>query len=122
NPDAFVRFGLEMAVDGIEESEIDELLRMRIAEEGKLRQLLSKFFINAGTYAPAFGMLGTLIGLIQMMQNLSDPSQIGAGMAIALVTTFYGALLANLVFLPMGVKVKSQGAEELKARQMVRTG
>ncbi len=122
NPDEFIRFGLEMAVDGIEESEIDELLRMRINEEAKQRQGLSKLFVNAGTYAPAFGMLGTLIGLIQMMQNLSDPSQIGAGMAVALVTTFYGALLANLIFLPMSTKMKGQAAHVMKARQMVRAG
>lgn len=122
NPDPFVRFGLEMAVDGIEEDEIDELLRMRINEEAKQRQFLSKFFINGSMYAPAFGMLGTLIGLIQMMQNMSDPSQIGAGMAIALVTTFYGALLANMVFLPMSSKMKTQAADIMKARQMIRTG
>lgn len=122
DPDPFIRFGLEMAVDGIEEDEIDELLRTRIGEESKQRQFLSKFFVNAGTYAPAFGMLGTLIGLIQMMQNMTDPSQIGAGMAVALVTTFYGALLANLLFLPMSTKIKAQAAEIVKARQMVRTG
>jgi len=120
--DDFVRFGLEMAIDGIEESEIDELMRMRIAEESRRNGLTSKFFMNAGTYAPAFGMIGTLIGLIQMMQHLDDPSQIGAGMAIAVVTTFYGALLANLVFLPVGLKVKTQSKHHLKAMQMIRTG
>lgn len=122
NPDEFIRFGLEMAVDGIEEVEIDELLRMRINEEAKQRMLLSRFFVNAGSYAPAFGMLGTLIGLIQMMQNMTDPSQIGAGMAVALVTTFYGAILANLIFLPISGKMKAQAAHVLKARQMIRTG
>lgn len=120
--DDFVRFGLEMAVDGIEESEIDDLLGMRVAEEAKQSGLTSKFFLNAGTYAPAFGMIGTLIGLIQMMQSLDDPSQIGAGMAVAMVTTFYGALLANLLFLPIAMKVKAQSTYNLKARNMIRTG
>jgi len=61
---------------------------------------------GAGTWAPAFGMIGTLIGLIQMMANMSDPSQIGPQMAVALLTTFYGAVLANLIFLPMAGKLK----------------
>ena len=122
NQDEFVKFGLEMAVDGIEEAEIDDMMKMRMAEEAKQRQLIGRFFTNAGTYAPAFGMIGTLIGLIQMMQNMDDPSQIGAGMAVALITTFYGALLANLIFLPMAVKLNSQVSQMLKARQMVRTG
>lgn len=120
--DEFVKFGLEMAVDGIEEAEIDSMMRMRMSEEIKKRGGLSKFFSNAGIYAPAFGMIGTLIGLIQMMQNLDDPSQIGAGMAVALITTFYGALLANLIFLPAAGKIKGQTEDILKARQMVRTG
>ncbi len=122
NGDEFVKFGLEMAVDGIEEAEIDDMMKMRIGEEARQRGTLAKFFNNAGLYAPAFGMIGTLIGLIQMMQNLDDPSQIGAGMAVALITTFYGALLANLFFLPISAKVKGQTQEILKARQMVRTG
>jgi chemotaxis protein MotA len=67
-------------------------------------------------------MIGTLIGLIQMMQNLDDPSEIGKGMAVALITTFYGAFLANLVFLPISAKIKLQTAQVLRARQMVRTG
>ena len=122
NDDDFVKFGLEMALDGIEEAEIDDMMKMRMMEESRQRQLIGKFFLNAGTYAPAFGMIGTLIGLIQMMQNMEDPSQIGAGMAVALITTFYGALLANLIFLPMAVKLNAQVAEMIKARQMVRTG
>ncbi len=120
--DEFLRFGLEMAVDGIEESEIEDLLKERISAEMKHRQLTGRFFMDAGTYAPAFGMVGTLIGLIQMLQNLSDPTQIGAGMAVALITTFYGSLLANLIFLPFATKVKAQNSLVLKAREMVRTG
>lgn len=122
NADDFVKFGLEMAVDGIEEAEIDDMMKMRIGEEARKRGMLAKFFNSSGMYAPAFGMIGTLIGLIQMMQNLDDPSQIGAGMAVALITTFYGALLANLFFLPMAAKIKGQLEQVTKARQMVRTG
>lgn len=120
--DQFMRYGLEMAVDGIDENEIDELLRQRMSAEAKERSFLSRFFTSAGTYAPAFGMIGTLIGLIQMLQNLTDPSQIGKGMAVALITTFYGALLANLLFLPFAAKIKSQASKTMKAREVVRAG
>lgn len=120
--DEFIRFGLEMAVDGIEEAEIDDLMKMRMSEESQKRGFIAKFFTNAGMYAPAFGMIGTLIGLIQMMQSLDDPSKIGAGMAVALVTTFYGALLANLFFLPLATKAKGQVQAMMKARIMARTG
>jgi chemotaxis protein MotA len=100
-----------MAVDGIDENEIDDLLKLRMSAEAKERSFMSRFFTTAGTYAPAFGMVGTLIGLIQMLQNLTDPSQIGKGMAVALITTFYGALLANLIFLPFAAKMKAQTAQ-----------
>jgi chemotaxis protein MotA len=120
--DEFMRYGLEMAVDGIDEAEIDDLLKLRMSAEGKERSLMSRFFTTAGTYAPAFGMVGTLIGLIQMLQNLTDPSQIGKGMAVALITTFYGALLANLIFLPFASKTKAQAGQIMKTREMVRAG
>jgi chemotaxis protein MotA len=67
-------------------------------------------------------MVGTLIGLIQMMQNLTDPAAIGAGMAVAMITTFYGALISNLVLLPAATKARAQLGSELTARQVVRTG
>ncbi len=120
--DEFMSFGLQMAVDGIEEDAIADLMRQKTKEDLSLRQFGAKFFMTAGSYCPAFGMLGTLIGLIQMLQNLSDPSQIGAGMAVALITTFYGALFANLIFLPMGDKMNAQFAEMVRAREVIQTG
>lgn len=120
--DEFMRFGLEMAVDGIEEDEIEVLLKTRMASEQKDRMFLPRFFANAGSYAPAFGMVGTLIGLIQMLQNLTDPSQIGAGMAVALITTFYGSVLANLFFLPFSEKMKAQVTVVMRSRELVRVG
>ena len=120
--DVFLRFGLEMAVDGIDEKEIVDLMDQNIETEMKQHAFAAKFFGACGTAAPAFGMIGTLIGLIQMMGNLSDPSQIGAGMAVALVTTFYGALISNLVFLPFAEKKKRQITKLENARGMVKTG
>ena len=115
-------FGLEMAVDGTDAKELEGMMHRRIAEGIQRRQLLSKFFNTAGSFAPAFGMIGTLIGLIQMMQVLDDPTQIGGGMAVAMITTFYGALLANLVFLPLAGKVKLQIQEDLKGCELIREG
>ena len=120
--DDFMSFGLQMAVDGIEEDAIEGLMDQKAKEDLSLRSFGGKFFMTAGAYCPAFGMLGTLIGLIQMLQNLTDPSQIGAGMAVALITTFYGALFANLIFLPMADKMNGQVAELRRAREMIKTG
>jgi chemotaxis protein MotA len=120
--DPFMAFGLQMAVDGIEEEAIDNLMKQKTREDLQLRRFGAKFFMTAGSYCPAFGLLGTLIGLIQMLQNLTDPSQIGAGMAVALITTFYGALFANLMFLPMADKMNGQVAEVLQVREMIQTG
>jgi len=117
-----MQFGLEMAVDGMEADEVDDLMRSRIGEELQARALTGRFFNTAGTYAPAFGMVGTLIGLIQMLQNLNDPSAIGPAMAVAMITTFYGALVANLVCLPFAAKLKAQTGAVAKECEMVRTG
>jgi len=111
-----------MAVDGMGEDEIAGMLDQRIAEMKGKRQLVADFFTQAGTYAPAFGMIGTLIGLIQMLNNLDDPSKIGSGMATALVTTFYGALLANLAFLPLGDRARKQNELRGKAHYITREG
>lgn len=120
--DEFMCTGLEMAIDGLEAEEIQEMMELKIREEMKQRKFGSSFFINAGTYAPAFGMIGTLIGLIQMLQNLSDPSQIGQGMSTALVTTFYGALFANLIFLPLAGKLDTQRQAVRQIRSVTLTG
>jgi chemotaxis protein MotA len=75
-----------------------------------------------GTYAPAFGMIGTLVGLIQMLAALNDPSSIGAGMAVALLTTLYGALLANVFFLPCAGKLKIRTNNEMLLKEVIIEG
>jgi len=120
--DDLTRLGLELAIDGSEEGEIKEMLDRKSDGLTQQKRLLTSFFNTAGTFAPAFGMVGTLIGLIQMLQNLDDPTQIGAGMATALTTTFYGALLANLVLLPIAQKAKSQLDDVTRSHDLVRAG
>ena len=78
--------------------------------------------VTMGTFAPAFGMIGTLIGLIQMLRQLDDPSKIGAGMAVALITTFYGALIANLLFLPLATKLKERSKQEKNLCTLIKDG
>ena len=77
---------------------------------------------SGGTYAPAFGMIGTLIGLVNMLANLSAPRQNGAGLATALITTFYGAVLANAFFLPMAGKLETRSKEEMMIKEMIIEG
>ena len=85
----------------------------------KTSLLLVKVLKQFGTFAPAFGMIGTLIGLVIMLANLSDPSLIGPSMAVAIITTFYGALSANLVALPMAEKLNIRNKEETLIKEMM---
>ncbi|AGW12774.1 motility protein A [Megalodesulfovibrio gigas] len=120
--DVFLRKGLQLTVDGLEPQAIQEILETEISyledrhENGA--EILSAF----GTFAPAMGMIGTVIGLIMMLQNMSDPSTIGPSMAVALITTFYGAVLSNLIFLPMAGKLKLRSKQEVLIRAMVMEG
>ena len=118
--DPVLRSALEMAVDGVAPGPAEASLRTQSAEALSGQVLLVKLLNKAGMYAPAFGMVGTLIGLIQMLQNLDDPSAIGPAMAVAMITTFWGALLANLVFLPMAGKAQGQAQAVAKAHEMIR--
>ena len=120
--DPVLRSALEMAVDGVDADRAEAVLRTESAEAIAGPALLVKFLNKAGMYAPAFGMVGTLIGLIQMLQNLNDPAAIGPAMAVAMITTFWGALLANLVFLPLAGKVQAQLIARAKAHEMIRVG
>ena len=104
-PTTPLRKGLLLIADGTNSNTIREILgteRKYMEEHHRVGQ---KIFNEMGKYAPAFGMVGTLIGLVQMLAGLDDPSTIGPKMAVALLTTFYGALLANLIFLPMVAKL-----------------
>ena len=120
--DPLLRSALEMAVDGAPVGQAETALRIQMAEAAAKPSLLVKVLNKGGMYAPAFGMVGTLVGLIQMLQNLNDPSAIGPAMAVAMVTTFWGALLANLFFLPMAGKAQGQIAATAKAHEMIRVG
>ncbi len=120
--DPFLANGLQLAIDGMETSSIEEIMRTEIQFLEERHKLGAEIFDTMGTFAPAVGMLGTIIGLVQMLMQMQDPSQIGAPMAVALLTTFYGTLLANLLFLPISGKLRTRSKQEILEKQMVVEG
>lgn len=120
--DLFLQKGLRLAVDGTPPEVIREILS-RDLDFLELRHVTGHKILKAmGSLAPAFGMIGTLIGLVQMLRTLEDPSQIGGGMAVALLTTFYGAIMANMVFLPMAGKLEYRTSQEVLLRGLMIEG
>jgi len=118
----FMAKGLQMAIDGQEPTEIEDILYVEMEKLGQRHSKGADIVIQVGTMAPAMGMIGTLVGLVLMLQNMSDPSSIGPSMSIALLTTFYGALIANVVALPMAAKLKSRSKDELTLHEIILTG
>ncbi len=120
--DPFIVQGIRMAVDGTDPELIEQILDIDL-ENLIDRHARGKSTLDAmGRYAPAFGMIGTLIGLVAMLGNMSDPSGIGAGMAVALLTTLYGAIMANVFFLPLADKLALRSAEEVLAKTIIIKG
>lgn len=104
---------LQMTVDGVKTADIAAIMQKKMGMVSKENKSGAAMLSAMGAFAPAFGMVGTLIGLVQMLASLDDPSTIGPKMAVAMITTFYGAVLANLFFLPMSEKLKMRNAEEI---------
>lgn len=120
--DDFMKDGLRLAVDGTEPEVIRAIMDIELGSLEQRHQMGAFLWIQVATYAPAFGMIGTLIGLIQMLQALDDPSKIGLGMATALITTMYGALIANLVGMPVAGKLGVRSKEEIARKTMIIEG
>jgi chemotaxis protein MotA len=117
-PDPFMRKGLQLLVDGVDPTRLRDVLEVEIgAWEAQMRQS-AKIWEAAGGYAPTIGILGAVMGLIHVMENLSDPSKLGAGIAVAFVATIYGVGFANLVFLPIAKKLGAQIAALTTQREM----
>jgi chemotaxis protein MotA len=111
-----------MLVDGNPADSVSSILEMEIDNMEERHGIGHSMWKSMGNYAPAFGMIGTLIGLINMLQNLDDPSQIGQGMAVALLTTFYGAFVSNLFCIPIQGKLEQRTAEEVQLKRMLLAG
>ncbi len=118
----FLSKGIRLIIDGFPQETVKNILAIEL-EYMEQRHGTGKGILDAmGNFAPAFGMIGTLIGLVAMLQTLDDPSQIGGGMATALLTTFYGALFANLFFIPLAGKLDTRNREETLLREIMIEG
>lgn len=121
-PDAFLRRGLQMLVDGAEPEAIRTMLEVELQTQEHFDQQGAKVFEGMGIYAPTLGIIGAVLGLMAVMKNLADPSKLGAGIAAAFTATIYGIASANLFFLPMAGKLKAIVAEQSRVREMLIEG
>jgi len=120
--DEFLRKGLQLVVDGTEPKLTREILEIDINYNEEYQHGAAKVFESAGGYAPTIGILGAVLGLIHVMENLADPSKLGAGIAVAFVATVYGVGTANLLWLPIAGKMKAKVREESIVREMIVEG
>ena len=120
--DQFMKTGLQLVVDGTEPELVRSILEIDLAFLEDRHASGKKVFDQLGAFAPSMGMCGTLIGLIVMLSNFNDPAAIGPGMSLALVTTFFGAFLANFIYIPLAAKLEARNKEEILFRQLIVEG
>ncbi len=120
--DPFLAQGVRLAIDGTAPDLIKDILITELTYVESRHATGQGVLNKVGELAPAFGMIGTLIGLVQMLKTMDDPSQIGAGMATALLTTFYGAVLANFLAIPLACKLKNRTETEILAKEVIIEG
>lgn len=120
--DPYLAKALQMTVDGVKTADISSIMQSKMTMVKEQLKGGAAMYSSLGGFAPAFGMVGTLIGLVQMLANLDDPASIGPSMAVAMITTFYGAILANLFFIPMANKLKMRADEEIANMNIIYEG
>lgn len=120
--DEFLQKGVMLIVDGTDPELVKNILETDAANMEERHKLNKSMFEVLGSVTPAFGMIGTLIGLVLMLYNMSDPSSIGPSMAVALITTFYGSFAANLIYIPFATKLGIKSGNEILVRQVMIEG
>jgi chemotaxis protein MotA len=120
--DHFLKQALMLAVDGIEPAAVRQIMQLELENGAEFEERIPQVFESAGGFAPTVGIIGAVIGLIQVMQRLDDIGAVGRGIAIAFVATIYGVGLANLVFLPAAGKLRIRQQEEHMVREMMLEG
>ena len=120
--DDFFKKGFRLAIDGTAPEAIRAIMNTDLSYMQDRHRLGREVLMTMGTFAPAFGMCGTLIGLVIMLKNLSSPETIGPSMAVALITTFYGAVIANIMCLPIAGKLKNRSDEETVVKTLIIEG
>lgn len=120
--DPFFRRGLQLVIDGHNFAKVREVLELELAQLEETGLVPARVFETAGGYAPTIGILGAVLGLIQVMQHLTDPAKLGTGVAVAFVATVYGVASANLFFLPIGHKLRLRHQRRMLVKEMVMVG
>ena len=120
--DAFMKKGILLIVDGTDPELVRGILETELNSIDSRHKLRSGFWDTLGSMGHAWGMIGTLVGLVLMLQNMSDPSAIGPKMAVALITTFYGSMLANWICAPTSNKLNADNAMEIQAKEIMIEG
>jgi chemotaxis protein MotA len=120
--DPFFRKGVQLIVDGTDPKVVHEILEIDVEHQEEEGIIAAKVWEAAGGYAPTVGIIGAVLGLIHVMENLADPSKLGSGIAVAFVATVYGIGAANLFFLPLANKIKFKLKEEAASRTMIIMG
>lgn len=121
--DEFLKSSLMMVVDAVDSEKVKEILESKLDYLDERHAEARSFYERGGAYSPAFGMIGTLIGLVKLLGRMSeDPDSIGPNMAVALLTTFYGTVLSNLVFSPIASKLKVRHGEEYLCKMIICEG
>jgi len=122
-PDAFLAKGISLVVDGTDPELIHDILETEMIHANDREGRQVRFWQDFGAYAPAWGMIGTLLGLVNMLKSMgSDPSAIGSGMSLALITTLYGSLIANWICIPIARKLEKKSEEEYLTREIIVEG
>lgn len=120
--DKFLSRGIQMVVDGLESEVLRETLERDILYTSQRHQKVCSVFRTMATLAPIFGLLGTLIGIVQVLRNLADPTSMGNAMAIAITTTFYGIFAANFLFLPLSIKLSDHNENDTVSKLIITEG
>lgn len=121
-PHPFMRDCVQMILDGLDEETISDRCQRDIIATRARHVSVSGIFRSAGTYSPIFGLLGTLIGVVQVLQNITNPAAMGASMAVAMTASFYGIFAANFIFLPIASKLNFYSDEEVLSRELIAKG
>jgi chemotaxis protein MotA len=120
--DPFLKQGLMLAVDGTEPAEVRKIMQHEIDNKSEIEEKIPQVFESAGGFAPTVGIIGAVLGLIQVMQHLDNIDEVGKGIAVAFVATIYGVALSNLFCLPAAGKLKIRHKEELMVKEMMLEG
>jgi len=120
--DPFLKQALMLAIDGTEPNEVRKIMQMELDNKAEMEEKIPQVFEAAGGYSPTVGIIGAVLGLIQVMQHLDNINEVGRGIAVAFVATIYGVALANLICLPAAGKLKIRHREEQMVKEMMLEG